>query len=145
MRVKAISALVEMFLALFAVKGLLIETDKTVNKIQRRALLLQLVDEVVKEIFETLADTGEGKDCELAMRALNDYFIQKVKSTHQNHMFRSLKQQDGGTLAQFITRLRQVIKNCDYGNQAENQNRDPDQVVQRFNSHELRKKVLKRR
>ena len=77
--------------------------------------------------FETLADTGEAKDYEKAVKALNDYFIPKVNSTYQNHLFRSMEQQDGETVAQFVTRLRQVVKDCDYDDQAENQIRD--QVV----------------
>ena len=53
-----------------------------------------------------------------------------------------MEQQDGETVAQFFTRLRQVVKDCDYGDQAENQIRD--QVVQRCKSHELRKKLLEK-
>ena len=45
-------------------------------------------------------------------------------------------------MAQFVTRLRQVVKACDYGDQAENQ--ICDQVVQRCKSHELRKKLLEK-
>jgi len=123
-------------------KGLLIEADKADNKIQRRALLLHSAGEAVQEIFETLTDTGEAKDYEKAVKALNDYFIPKVNSTYQNHLFRSMEQQDGETVAQFVTRLRQVVKDCDYGEQAENQIRD--QVVQRCKSHELRKKLLEK-
>lgn len=123
-------------------KGLLIAADKADNKIQRRALLLHSAGEAVQEIFETLTDTGEAKDYEKAVKALNDYFIPKVNSTYQNHLFRSMEQQDGETVAQFVTRLRQVVKDCDYGDQAENQIRD--QVVQRCKSHELRKKLLEK-
>ena len=121
-------------------KGLIIQADKADNKVQRRALLLHSAGEAVQEIFETLAETGEAKDYEKAVKALNDYFIPKVNSTYQNHVFRSMEQQDGETVAQFVTRLRQVVKDCDYGEQAENQIRD--QVVQRCKSHELRKKLL---
>ena len=123
-------------------KGLLIAADKADNKVQRRALLLHSAGEAVQEIFETLADTDEAKDYEKAVKALNDYFIPKVNSTYQNHLFRSMEQQDGKTVAQFVTRLRQVVKDCDYGDQAENQIRD--QVVQRCKSHELRKKLLEK-
>ena len=123
-------------------KGLLIAADKADDKIQRRALFLHSAGEAVQEIFETLADTGEAKDYEKAVKALNDYFIPKVNSTYQNHLFRSMEQQDGETVAQFVTRLRQVVKDCDYGDQAENQIRD--QVVQRCKSHELRKKLLEK-
>ena len=106
------------------------------------ALLLHSAGEAVQEIFETLADTGEAKDYEKAVKAWNDYFIPKVNSTYQNHLFRSMEQQDGETVAKFVTRLRQVIKDCDYGDGAENQVRD--QVVQRCKSHELRKKLLEK-
>ena len=99
-----------------------------VNKIQRRPLLLHSAAEAVQEIFETLANTGEAKDYEKAVKALNNYFIPKVNSIYQNHLFRSMEQQDGETVAQFVTRLRQVVKDCDYGDQAENQIRD--QVIQ---------------
>ena len=123
-------------------KGLLIQADKADNKIQRRALLLHSAGEAVQEIFETLADTGEAKDYEKAVKALNDYFIPKVNSTYQNHLFRSMEQQDGETVAQFMTRLRQVVKDCGYGEQAENQIRD--QVVQRCKSHELGRNYWKK-
>ena len=123
-------------------KGLLIQVDKADNKIQRRALLLHSAGEAVQEIFETLPDTGEAKDYEKAVKALNDYFIPKVNSTYQNHLFRSMEQENGETVAQFVTRLRHVVKDCDYGDQADNQIRD--QVLQRCKSHELRKKLLEK-
>ena len=84
-------------------KGLLIQADKADNKIQRRALLLHSAGEAVQEIFETLADTGEAKDYEKAVKALDDYFIPKVNSTYQNHVFRSMERQEGETVAQFVT------------------------------------------
>ena len=110
-------------------KGLLITVDKADNKVQRRALLLHSAGEAVQAIFETLADTGEAKDYEKAVKALNDYFIPRVNSTYQKHLFCSMEQQDGETVALFVTWLKQVVKDCDYGNQAKNQIRD--QVVQR--------------
>ena len=73
---------------------------------------------------------------------MNDYFIPKVNSTYQNHVFRSVEQREGETVAQFVTRLRQVVKDCDYGDQADNQIRD--QVVQRCTSHDLRRKLLEK-
>ena len=123
-------------------KGLIIQADKADNKVQRRALLLHSAGEDVQEIFETLADTGGAVEYEKAEKALNDYFIPKINSTFQNHVFRSMEQQDGETVAQFVTRLKQVVKDCDYGDQSDNQIRD--QVVQRCKSHELRRKLLEK-
>ena len=45
-------------------------------------------------------------------------------------------------MVQFMTRLREVVKDCDYGEQAEKQIRG--QVVQRCKSCELRKKLLEK-
>ena len=80
-------------------KGLIIQADKDDNKIQRRALLLYSAGEDVQEIFETLVDTGGIKDYGISGKALNDYFIPKVNSTYQNHVFRSMEQHDGETVA----------------------------------------------
>ena len=49
-----------------------------------------------------------------AEKALSDYFIPKVNSKYQNHVVRSMEQQDGETVAQFVTRLKQVVKDCGY-------------------------------
>ena len=83
-------------------KRLIIQADSADNKVQRRALLLHSAGEDVQEIFETLADTGAAADYAKAEKALNDYFIPKVNSTYQNHVFRSVEQQDGETVAQFM-------------------------------------------
>ena len=80
--------------------------------------------EQVQEIFETLADTGTAAEYKKAVNALNAYFTPKVNSTYRNHLFRSMEQREGETVAQFVTRLRQVVKDCDYGDQADNQIRD---------------------
>ena len=98
-------------------KGLIIQADKADNKVQRRALLLHCAGEQVQDIFETLADTGAAAEYEKAVDALKAYFIPKVNSTYQNHLFRSMEQREGETVAQFVTRLRQVVKDCDYGDQ----------------------------
>ena len=52
------------------------------------------------------------------------------------------EQQDGETVAQFVTRLKQEVKDCDYGDHSDNQIRD--QVVQRCKSHALRRKLLEK-
>ena len=44
-----------------------------------------------------------------------------MKSNCQHHIFRSMEKRDGETVAQFSTRLRQVVRDCDHGDQAENQ------------------------
>ena len=53
-----------------------------------------------------------------------------------------MEQQDGETVAQFVTRLKKVVKDFDYGDQSDNQIRD--QVAQRCKSHALRRKLLEK-
>ena len=105
-------------------------------------MLLHSAGEDVQEIFETLADTGTAADYAKAEKALNDYFIPKENSTYQNHVFRSMEQQDGKTVAQFVTRLKQAVMDCDYCDQSDYQIRD--QVVQRRKSHALKRKLLEK-
>ena len=64
-----------------------------------------------------LADTGTAAEYEKAVNKLNAYFIPKLNSTHQKLVFRRMEQREGDTVAQFVTRLRQVVKDCDYGGQ----------------------------
>ena len=118
------------------------KADKADNNVQQRALLLHCAGEQVHEIFKILADMGTAAEYEKAVNALNAYFIPKVNSTYQNHVFRSMEQREGEMVAQFVTRLQQVVKDCDYGDQGDNQTQD--QVVQRSMPHELRWKLLKK-
>ena len=53
-----------------------------------------------------------------------------------------MEQREGEMVAQFVTRLQQVVKDCDYGDQGDNQTQD--QVVQGSMPHELRWKLLKK-
>ena len=101
-------------------KGLIIQADSADNKVEHRALLLYSAGEDVQEILETLADTGAAADYAKAEKALNNYFIPKVNWTYQNHVFCSMEQQDDETVVQFMIRLKQVVKDCDYGNQSDN-------------------------
>ncbi len=108
-------------------KGLIINESSNANMVQRRALPLHTAGEEVQKIFETLPDTGTAKDYKKAEKALNEYFIPQVNTTFQNHVFRSMEQMENETVAQFVMRLRHVAKDCDYGEQTDNQIRD--QVV----------------
>lgn len=88
-------------------KGLIIVEWKDDNKVLRRALALPSAGEEVQETFETLTNTytGEIKDYDKEVKALNGSFIPKINSTCQHHIFRwSMEQRDGETEAQFAAR-----------------------------------------
>lgn len=123
-------------------KGLIITEQEETNKVQRRALLLHMAGEEVQKNFENLPDTGAAKDYNKAVKALNDHFIPQVNTTFQNHVFRNMEQMEKETVSQFVMRLRHVAKDCDYGDQVDNQIRD--QVVHKCKSDSLRRKLLEK-
>lgn len=77
---------------------------------------------------------GGESDYQKAEEALTNHFVLQVNSTFQNHLFRSMEQQENETVAQFVTRLKREVKDCNYGGQSDNQIRD--QVVQKCRSAE---------
>ena len=121
-------------------KGLIIQPDKDDNKQRRRALLLHFAGPDVQDIFATLPDTGESKDYEKAVKALNDYFIPKVNTAYARHVFRQLVQKPNEPIQQFVTRLRHAAKDCGYGTDVNNHIRD--EVLAKCNSSYLRRKLL---
>ena len=105
-------------------KGLIVAADSATVKQRRRALLLHLAGPDVQHIFATLPDTGEVTDYQKAVDALNLYFIPKVDTTYARHCFWKLSQAPGETVRQFATRLRRSAKDCNYGEETDNQIRD---------------------
>lgn len=94
---------------------LLVGTNITEAK-QQRALLLHYAGPDVDEIFDTLSDTGEAKDYQKAVDALNTYFIPQVNTAYEEYNFRQAKQQHGETIDAYHTRLRQLAQTCEFAN-----------------------------
>lgn len=107
-------------------KELIIVPDKDDNKQRRRALLLHHAGPDVQDIFSTLPDTGGNTDYEKTVEALNKYFAPKVsiRTAYARHAFRQLTQNAGETVRQFVTRLKQAARDCNYGVDTDNQIRD---------------------
>ena len=73
------------------------------------------------------------------VRTLNAYFVTNLNEPYDRHLFRSMTQQDGETVDQFIARLRKQAQNCNFN--------DPDvditdQVLDKCRSSVLRRKLL---
>ena len=96
----------------------------------------------VQDIFDTLPDTGEEKDYDKAISALDAYFSPAVNVPFERHMFRRMSQKENETIDQFITRLKQKALTCDYGDSCDEFIRD--QVIDACNSTPLRRKLLEK-
>ena len=76
---------------------------------QKRALMLHMAGMEVQDIFDTLADTGEPKDYDKAIAALDAYFSPAVNIPFERHMFRQMTQKEDETVGQFLTRLNKRL------------------------------------
>ena len=96
-------------------------TDDT----QKRQLLLLLhcAGESVQDIFFTLADTGN--TYESAKAKISAYFTPRKNTSYNRHMFRKACQNDEESVAQYVTRLRQLAHLCEFGDQVDDFIRDP--------------------
>lgn len=122
-------------------KGLILTEDSTAaTKQRRRALLLHLAGPDVQDVFSTLPDTGEPTDYHEAVDALNDYFVPQVNTALARHAFLKLQQKPEETVQQFATRLRQAVRDCDYGGDSDNQIRDA--ILSKGTSEYVRRKLL---
>jgi hypothetical protein len=101
---------------------------------------LHLAGPDVQEIFSTLPDTGDVKDYKKAVDPLNLYLILKVDTTYARHCFRKLTQAPGETMRQFATRLRQAAKDCNYGEETDNQ--ICDEILCKCTSPYIKRKLL---
>ena len=102
--------------------------------------MLHLAGADVQDIFATLPDTGGAIDYKKAVDALNLYFIPKVDTAYARHCFRKLSQAPGETVRQFATRLRRAARDCNYGEETDNQIRD--EILCKCTSSYIKRKLF---
>ena len=116
-------------------KGLIIEhllDTATVEAVQRqhtvrqrrRALLLHSAGADVQDIFLTLTETGDRREYDVAVTALNNYFVPKVNNALARQVFHGINPTAGETIQQFATRLKKAALDCAYGAETDNNIRD---------------------
>ena len=105
---------------------------------KQRALLLTCLGVEGNRIFSTLQDTGS--DMEDAIQALSDYFMPRVNVVATRYRFRCRRQRVGEPVDSFLSDLRELVVNCEYGSLTESLIRD--QIVEKIESNALREKML---
>ena len=101
----------------------------------------------VQELFKTSQDPGPPADAgrdnadeyQKALRTLDVHFSAQLNEPYERHVFRNLKQEEGETVDQFMTRLRRQVENCNWDNADEPLR---DQVIDKCGSANLRRKLL---
>ena len=104
---------------------------------QKLATLLYSAGKGVQEIFATLDSTTTYKD---AVDKLTAHFTPCANIPYSRHVFRETSQQSSETTLMFVTRLRELTVNCDFGSDINGQIRD--QVIERCVDKSLRVKYL---
>ena len=108
---------------------------------QKRQLLLHYAGTDVQDIFYTLPNTGETYTT--AKEKITAYFTPRKNTSYNRHMFRKDSQTEGESVAQFVTRLRQLANLCEFGDHIDDFIRD--QVIDNCRSKRLRTKLLAER
>ena len=103
----------------------------------QRALLLHYEGQEIYDIYETLDDIGE--DFESLKVKLVEHFEPKKNKEYAVYIFRQAKQNDGETVDEYVTRLRQLATDCEFHEDSEIKS----QIIQCCSSNRLRRKALK--
>ena len=107
---------------------------------RKRALLLHYIGPSAFDVFETLSDTGDEKDCKTAMERLTEHFTPRHNIEYEIYLFRQARQQPQETLDQFATRLRQLASSCEF---ASVDKEIKSQIILSCYSSRLRRRALR--
>ena len=121
---------------------------------QKLNLLLHCGGEKVQDIYDILIEQkeavedaeriallGEEDSCEKAIELLTQYFSPHINITYERHLFRQMQQEENETIDQFVTRLQDRAKYCEFKDKDE---QIRDQVIQACKSQYLRRKLLEK-
>ena len=104
---------------------------------RKRALLLHVAGTETQDIFATLTTTED--TCKAAIEALNTYFSPKINVRYERFLFRQCTHEQNESVDTFVTKLRKLAVTCEF---TDINDVIIDQVIEKCNSHELRKKLL---
>ena len=109
---------------------------------QKKAILLHQAGMEVQRIFRTLTVAGDSFDD--AINALDNHFVPKKNVAYERHVFRQACQGPSETMDGYLTRLRNLIKSCEYPAAEVNFNLR-DQIIEKCYSKKLRVRFLRER
>ena len=116
---------------------------------QKEAILLHVGGMRLQEVYFTLPDLTQDGWADLdayekAVKKLDAYFAPKVNEAYERHKFRKLKQQQGESVAHFVSKLRVQSDLCNFTNTAEGEKNVRDQLIDGCISDKLKKLLLEK-
>ena len=106
---------------------------------RKRALLLHCAGIQVQEVFATLTNTGDERDYDSAITALDTHFHPLTNKFYERYKFRQMKQLSTESVDQFLARLRQQASRCQFADMDQNL---LDQVIANCHNPKVRTKLL---
>ena len=114
------------------------------NADQKKALLLHTAGLDIQDIYFTLEEEGGSDNYRNATATLTKYFKPQANVLYERLCFRETSQLANETVEQFVTRLRQKAKACEFEDAGAVEEQIRDQVINKCLSHELRRKLLQK-
>ena len=113
---------------------------------RQKALLLHCGGQDLQDVFELFVfdDDVTHETCTFAqtMAKFDAHFAINRNDTFERNVFRNMTKTDGESTAQFVTRLRQQAKFCNFGNATNEMIRD--QVIDKLTDRKLKAELFKR-
>ena len=82
--------------------------------------MLHTAGQEVQDLYYTLAGPEEElRDYKHVVELLDSYFVSKVNEPFERHVFRQLETQSHEKVDQFVCRLRQKARTCEFANVTE--------------------------
>ena len=112
---------------------------------RKKAMLLDRGGDDLFEIYETLTMPTAAQydnDYKKIVKAFEDYFLPKKNPEYEIFQFRRTVQHDTETIDSFVTRLRKLVVNCGYDDQAARDNEIKHQIIQGGKNGKVRRHAL---
>ena len=117
-----------------------IEGSGITDEKQKKAILLHQAGMEVQRIFRTL--TVASDSYANTVKALDEHFMPKKNVAYERHVFRQACQGPSESMDVYLTRLKNLIKSCDYPD-SEVQFNLRDQIIEKCFSKKLRVRFLR--
>ena len=121
--------------------NLYLRAKNITNDSRKQAALLHYGGAAVQNVYFALVEEDEEKSFDETVELLDDNFLPLVNVPFERHQFRQECQKSNETVDQFVCRLRHKASRCEYTDVNE---MICDQVIDKCNSHDLRKKFLEK-
>ena len=121
--------------------NLYVASKGVTNEGQKVALLLHSGGIELQEIYYTLVSEDQDTSFNDCVAVLDNYFTPKVNVPFERHVFRQMQKMEGGTIDQFVCRLRQKAISCEFPSVNE---AIRDQIIEKCRDPKLRRKFLEK-